>query len=351
MNNLPPPENPLPEDLLSTDEEAELLENWFDGFVETNHSENKNQNYAIEKGMGYCENHTCPLFLKGFFLYKEKVLRKCPQCGEQVTAVKEQGFMKGDSKTPVIEVRVEYDYEPSSKEYKRIAIVKDENWKGSYRTFTFQAPFTKTDKRALETAEILMGVTNQVDEEPFNPVTSAFGYINENHIIPNMRITELDLDKSRKEFSSDLKLLEDKLKRNLFLYSGENQEASREEVFSSFSEEESYPLEIEDLPNRNTYQEENHGSQSMARDRAANSEPRILSSYWSRGRALHLYSSRKQSGTRSDRSQGRLFPLFHLGTQLSKICRESGQRRRGGRIRKIANQLRSASRRKFTSTF
>lgn len=214
---------------------------------------------VIEKGVGYCENVQCPGFLKGFFLYRHEGPILCPKCQQESFGVPEIGIPSDYSDKLFAEVRVEFCYEPSSKRYCEIAIVRDELWTKDYRTYTLQCPSLWAHGRALKIAEILLGNLNHkviLEGDLTRP--------------PKMQEETLDLSQPLKEFQRNLLDLEEKLQNNCFL---------NEPVVPEFSEE-----------NTSLERGEESGSQSLPNYRSFDERSRIFPDRNPRRRALYFHN-------------------------------------------------------------
>jgi ribosomal protein S27AE len=108
---------------------------------------------GIEGGMGYCQNADCgnP---DGVFLANAGEAFFCGSCGKRGKVETERGFHTG--KTGIFkEVRVEYNFDPTTGRYREVAIVRGDGLPTSYDVYTLRSPLIKSKKRALRFAETL----------------------------------------------------------------------------------------------------------------------------------------------------------------------------------------------------
>lgn len=266
----------------------------------------------IERGTGYCENPHCEDCYKGRYLWLHEGDFFCPICQKKGQAIGERGIPERKGAVPFAAVRIEFNYDPSSKRYKGLAVVQDESWLGKYGTYTLQTPLVHTEQRALKLAEIYLCVLNQGV------------YLNEDLSTPPRSHEKLlDLSKSREDFFRDLKLIEQNIRDNEFLTGG---------VVSPSSEGGS-PLR----------EGEESGSQPLPHRGTTDARPRVFSRGDAGRGALHLHDRYQPSGSGSERSESRLHPLQPLGTHGTSLRGESSQGRRGGDYREDSSQLRTTA--------
>lgn len=183
------------------------------------------------KMLGYCENIDCKDFLKGAFMWMHTGPFQCSKCqGKQGHLVAERGIRSGPPNAIYGEVRIEFNYDPSQKRYRDIAILRDDSLGDRIRTFTFQSPMVRTEKRAFKLATGYLATLNDGTELALEDDTE----------IPRPIEHVVDLDLPRKEFSERMRRLDWALKDNAFF-----QEPL--DVFSLFSEgEEKDPQSAEE---------------------------------------------------------------------------------------------------------
>lgn len=194
------------------------------------------------RGTGYCENVGCGMYAKGTFLLLHEGPFVCQQCGETGLLVPERGIPLRNSGEAFAEVRVEYSYDPSRKEFREIAILRDDSWTEAHGIYIFQSPLITTDKRAFKVAEALLCTLNEQvlsDTELANP--------------PKTHERILSFDSPLQEFRQELAHLEQLLQNNRFL---------KEPVVPRLREEES-----------SLQEGEHNGSQSQPHLRASDSKP------------------------------------------------------------------------------
>ncbi len=116
----------------------------------------------MKRAVGYCKNaggageDGCEDFAKGVFLLNHGETFYCPRCRQLGEIQPERGFQERRDDAPFKEVRVEFNYDPSSKAFREIAIVRDEAIWGIGSKYTLLSPLIKTEKRALKVAEAIL---------------------------------------------------------------------------------------------------------------------------------------------------------------------------------------------------
>jgi hypothetical protein len=105
---------------------------------------------AIRRALGYCLNTKCEEHAKGVFLLNYGNVSRCRVCRTHHRIVPERAFHRGHG--PVVEVRVEWGYNPLRNDYDNITIVREEDARGG-TIVTFQSPVTRTEKRSFRIAE------------------------------------------------------------------------------------------------------------------------------------------------------------------------------------------------------
>ena len=115
---------------------------------------------SMKRAVGYCENIGCNDYAKGVFLLNHSPNFLCPNCREQGHIEREVGFYTGNSDI-FKEVRVEFNFDPISKVYLEIGIVRDDSLPGAHNVYTLQSPLIKTEQRSLKVAEALLSNLNR----------------------------------------------------------------------------------------------------------------------------------------------------------------------------------------------
>jgi ribosomal protein S27AE len=107
---------------------------------------------GVDVGDNGCEDYA-----KGVFLLNHGNTFYCPRCRIIGLMVKETGRADfGSNNAPFKEVRCEFNYDPCSKKFREIAIVRDEAIWGTGSKYTLLSPLIKTEKRALKVAEAIL---------------------------------------------------------------------------------------------------------------------------------------------------------------------------------------------------
>lgn len=132
-----------------------------------------------ERGVGYCRNNDCKKFNQDVFLFANQVSHfNCGVCHTQGMVVKEVGWPKDTENMVFSEVRIDFDYRPSLEpwvpegRYTQLAIVRDESCPNQ-NVYYLHSPVIRTDKRALATAESILGNLCQFPEDVLRNSTFA----------------------------------------------------------------------------------------------------------------------------------------------------------------------------------
>lgn len=124
---------------------------------------------SMRRGVGYCMNEGgilaegCEDFAKGVFLLNHGKTFYCPRCRHQGLVLEEAGSVDRRIGEPFKEVRVEYNYDPLTKTFREIAIVRDEAIPSVGSSYVLKSPLIKTEKRALKVAESILANLQRYD--------------------------------------------------------------------------------------------------------------------------------------------------------------------------------------------
>lgn len=112
----------------------------------------------LPRGKGFCTNDGCEEYFKGIFILNVSASTtfRCADCRQEGFVQIEDSYHTG-SYGDFREVRVEYAFDPRSRSYKNVAVVKDValDCDGD-REFTFRTPLILEAKRALKAAESML---------------------------------------------------------------------------------------------------------------------------------------------------------------------------------------------------
>jgi len=109
----------------------------------------------MKRAVGFCNDPECEDYMKGVFLLNHTPPFACPACRKIGFMVPETGESEGKSRYWK-EVRVEFNYDPLTRSYRDIAIIKDNSLEGTHNVYRLYSPLVKTEKRALKIAEGLL---------------------------------------------------------------------------------------------------------------------------------------------------------------------------------------------------
>lgn len=147
-------------------------------------------------------NPECTDFHNGVFLMAHSGEFKCPRCHKIGRKVMEYG----ETDTLALDfwqVRVDFNYDVVSNDFRAVAIVSDESLSKSGNIYRLYTPILKTEKRALQTAEQILGALMRADNSIF-----AKGYV------PKDQVYNLDFDLPLAEVKSKLSEIQDVVQRS-----------------------------------------------------------------------------------------------------------------------------------------
>ena len=112
------------------------------------------------RGAGYCLNEACSEYHSKIFVMNVRTgdLFSCPKCQVLGWTETENGVYKGEGEF-FREVQVEFDFDPATRVYKSVAIVRDNNIE-SGMIYVMRSPLITTEKRALKLAESMLSGLN-----------------------------------------------------------------------------------------------------------------------------------------------------------------------------------------------
>jgi hypothetical protein len=106
------------------------------------------------RGIGYCQNIDCEDYCKGFFMINNAGTFYCARCRERGLGVFDEWWKEGDQDV-YKKCVVEFNYDPSERCYREMAIVEDQEIDvGS--TVKYQSALIRTERRALKVAESIL---------------------------------------------------------------------------------------------------------------------------------------------------------------------------------------------------
>jgi hypothetical protein len=123
----------------------------------------------LRRAIGICRNHECEDYNKDVFLVNHGDFFTCPKCRKEGRYKLEVGETLNRTSLDFYQVRVEFCYDPDSDSFKSIAIVTDESMpKEGGNVYTLKSALIRTDKRALQVAEALLGNLMLATEDIFD---------------------------------------------------------------------------------------------------------------------------------------------------------------------------------------
>jgi len=156
-----------------------------------------------KRAVGYCEDTDCEDYAKGVFLLSHGPIFSCPRCRREGTVMPETGSYTSVSDI-FKEVRIEYNFDPISRRYRELAIVRDDSLMGTHNVYTLESPLIKTEKRALKVAESLLA--------NLNSSTSLLDLLEGR--LPRTSEFVLDIDQDRETFNRQLAILGKRLEES-----------------------------------------------------------------------------------------------------------------------------------------
>lgn len=113
------------------------------------------RDFPAKRGAGYCMNESCEIYLKPSFVMHSEGQFLCHKCKEK-GKIKIESFSVKNHEPVYKEVRVEFNYDPLTEQFKSLVIVRDEEIIDSANIFTLYTPSLAINKRALKVAEQLL---------------------------------------------------------------------------------------------------------------------------------------------------------------------------------------------------
>lgn len=150
------------------------------------------------RAVGYCLNEKCEEMTKGVFLLNHERAFYCPNCRVSGFIEKETGYAEGNAEV-FREVRVEFCFEPIEREYKGIAIVRDEGLQSvNSNVYYIRSPLIRTEKRAMTVAErTLASLTDGEPDDGSIPMTNeTILNVNDPDFVDRLRLLESKWQKS-----------------------------------------------------------------------------------------------------------------------------------------------------------
>ena len=122
----------------------------------------------MARGVAYCDNEKCDLIFKpiiminipdeGFF---------CCECKAEGSITPEKFSITGKGED-FKEVRLEFMYDIQSREYKGLAVIKDEQTAGN-KVYNYSSPLIMSERRGMKIAEVMLGVLRTTPETKLDP--------------------------------------------------------------------------------------------------------------------------------------------------------------------------------------
>ena len=149
-----------------------FCQKWFAGSTpapRTIREEPAMQISKLRRAVGICRNLGCEDYNKDVFLVNHGDFFTCPKCNLEGRYKLEIGSTDNKTSLDFYQVRVEFCYDPDLDGFRSVAIVTDETMtKEGGNVYTLKSPLIRTDKRALQVAEALLGNLMLATDEVFD---------------------------------------------------------------------------------------------------------------------------------------------------------------------------------------
>lgn len=128
----------------------------------------------LARGVGYCCADECDDRWKGVFLMNHGPVFICPRCRRDGLLEPEIGTSAGPGPDqPYWSVRVEFDYCPVTRRYRRLAVVSDLCSDPESNVYTLRSPLVRTEKRATVLATSLLARLNRAAPPDDGPMPTG----------------------------------------------------------------------------------------------------------------------------------------------------------------------------------
>ncbi len=158
------------------------------------------------KGLGICDSPSCEKYRKGAFIYMHTGAYHCYDCHQVGYVVPERGVRIGLPGRIYGGIHVHYKYDAVTREYTQTAIIRDQSLGEDANTYLYYAPMIYTEKKALQSGEILLSLLNQ---------DLSIG--DNEYEIPYLQETILSFDEPLEDFMRRLKKWSHVVRRNKLL--------------------------------------------------------------------------------------------------------------------------------------
>lgn len=108
----------------------------------------------VKRGVAWCANEDCAELYKLRFMLNIDEQIGCGVCFQSYRTVRETAEVCGLK--PFREVRIEYNFDPSSELFRDVAILRNEDAPRGAGYYTLRSPLLKTEKRAFMRAEAIL---------------------------------------------------------------------------------------------------------------------------------------------------------------------------------------------------
>ncbi len=115
---------------------------------------------SVRRGAGFCLRKGCSAYSQPFFLLEAPDAFECPVCLRPGLIESERARRDGADRF-VGEVRIDFDFDPARRVYRKRALMMDGRTHGRQATFTLQSPLIDSHERAVRIGRLMMRSLNQ----------------------------------------------------------------------------------------------------------------------------------------------------------------------------------------------
>lgn len=126
----------------------------------------------VRRGAGFCLRGACSAYARPFFLLEAPDTFECPVCLRPGFVESERASREGND--PLCsEVRIDFDFDPIRRVYRKRALTIDGRLLGRQASFTLQSPLIDSRERAVRVGRLMMRNLNRRFERPSLPCKRA----------------------------------------------------------------------------------------------------------------------------------------------------------------------------------
>ncbi len=120
---------------------------------------------SVRRGAGFCLWEGCSAYTQPFFILEAPQTFECPVCLRPGLVECERASREGPD--PLYgEVRVDFDFDPVRRVYRKCALTTDGRLLGRQSSFRLQSPLIRSRERAIRVGRLMMRNLNRRFERP-----------------------------------------------------------------------------------------------------------------------------------------------------------------------------------------